>query len=97
MSPPARIIRWVTAAVPGIETRKITTELLVDDGQVIVIGGVMRNREEESNRGTPGLKNIPLLGWLFKNVTEAKDKTELLIFISPQIVESSGRSTTRSF
>jgi type IV pilus assembly protein PilQ len=85
------------SSVPGIETRKITTELLVEDGQVIVIGGVMRNREEESNRGTPGLKNIPILGWLFKNVTEAKDKTELLIFISPQIVESSGRSAARSF
>jgi|WetSurMetagenome_2_1015567.scaffolds.fasta_scaffold01899_7 type IV pilus assembly protein PilQ len=85
------------STVPGIETRKITTELLVDDGQVIVIGGVMRNREEESNRGTPGFKNIPILGWLFKNVTEAQDKTELLIFISPQIIESSGRSITRSF
>ena len=55
------------SSVPGIETRKITTELLVDDGQVIVIGGVMRAREEESNRGQPGLKNIPLFGWLFKN------------------------------
>jgi type IV pilus assembly protein PilQ len=85
------------SSVPGIDTRKITTELLVDDGQVIVIGGVMRDREEESNRGTPGFKNIPILGWLFKNVTEAKDKTELLIFIAPQIVESSGPSAARSF
>ena len=42
------------SSVPGIDTRKITTELLVDDGQVIVIGGVMRAREEESNRGLPG-------------------------------------------
>jgi type IV pilus assembly protein PilQ len=95
--PTAKDYQVGDSTVPGIDTRKITTELLVDDGQVIVIGGVMRDREEESNRGTPGLKNVPILGWLFKNVTEAKDKTELLIFISPQIVESSERSTARSF
>lgn len=78
------------SSVPGIETRKITTELLVDDGQVIVIGGVMRAREEESNRGTPGFKQVPLLGWLFKTETSASSKTELLIFISPQIVDPTG-------
>jgi type IV pilus assembly protein PilQ len=78
------------SSVPGIDTRKITTELLVDNGQVVVIGGVMRGREEESNTGTPGLKNIPVLGWLFKNETVANRKDELLIFISPQIVETSG-------
>jgi len=78
------------SSVPGIDTRKITTELLVDNGQVVVIGGVMRGREEESNRGTPGLKKIPVLGWLFKNETVGNRKDELLIFISPQIVESSG-------
>jgi type IV pilus assembly protein PilQ len=95
--PTAKDYQVGDSSVPGIDTRKITTELLVDDGQVIVIGGVMRDREEESNRGTPGLKNIPILGWLFKNVTEAKDKTELLIFISPQIVESSGPGAARKF
>ena len=78
------------SSVPGIETRKITTELLVEDGQVIVIGGVMRAREEESNRGQPGLKNVPLLGWLFKTETSGNSKTELLIFISPQIVDPMG-------
>ena len=78
------------SSVPGIDTRKITTELLVDDGQVIVIGGVMRGREEEADRGTPGLQKIPLLGWLFKTETTASSKTELLIFISPQIVDPTG-------
>jgi type IV pilus assembly protein PilQ len=78
------------SSVPGIDTRKITTELLVDNGQVVVIGGVMRGREEESSTGTPGLRNIPVLGWLFKNETVGNRKDELLIFISPQIVESTG-------
>jgi type IV pilus assembly protein PilQ len=67
----------------------------VDDGQVIVIGGVLHTREEESNTGTPGLKNIPLFGWLFKNETTGNRKDELLIFISPQIVESSGRRAAK--
>jgi len=78
------------SSVPGVDTRKITTELLVDDGQVIVIGGVMRGREEESNTGTPGLNKIPLLGWLFKTETASSQKSELLIFISPQIVDPTG-------
>ena len=78
------------SSVPGIDTRKITTELLVDDGQVIVIGGVMRSREDESNRGTPGLNKVPILGWLFKTQTTTSQQSELLIFISPQIVDPTG-------
>jgi type IV pilus assembly protein PilQ len=76
--------------VPGIDTRKITTELLVDDGKVVVIGGVMRKRDEEGSTGTPGLRNIPLFGWLFKDQNTRRTKTELLIFISPQIVDPTG-------
>jgi type IV pilus assembly protein PilQ len=83
------------SSVPGIDTRKITTELLVDDGQVIVIGGVLHNREAGANTGTPGLNKIPVLGWLFKNETTENRKDELLIFISPQIVESSGRRAAK--
>jgi type IV pilus assembly protein PilQ len=78
------------SSVPGIDTRKITTELLVDNGQVVVIGGVMRGREEEASTGTPGLRKIPVIGWLFKNETVGNRKDELLIFISPQIVETTG-------
>ena len=88
--PTAKTYTVGDSSVPGVDTRKITTELLVDDGQVIVIGGVMRGREEESNTGTPGLNKIPLLGWLFKTETASSQKSELLIFISPQIVDPTG-------
>ena len=88
--PTAKTYTVGDSSVPGVDTRKITTELLVDDGQVIVIGGVMRGREEESNTGTPGLNRIPLLGWLFKTETASSQKSELLIFISPQIVDPTG-------
>ncbi len=74
---------------PGIDTRKISTELLVDDGNVIVIGGVVRNRDSIQKKATPGLSDIPLLGRLFKTEESDIDKTELLIFISPRIVETS--------
>ncbi|MFZ2447729.1 MAG: secretin and TonB N-terminal domain-containing protein [Syntrophobacteraceae bacterium] len=74
---------------PGIETRKISTELLVDDGNIIVIGGVIRNRDSIQKSATPGLSNIPILGRLFKTEESDVGRTELLIFISPRIVEMS--------
>jgi type IV pilus assembly protein PilQ len=72
---------------PGIDTRKISTELLVDDGNVIVIGGVINNQSTHGKTATPGLSDIPLLGRLFKIETSEDQKNELLIFISPRIVE----------
>ena len=73
---------------PGIETRKISTELMVDDGNIVMIGGVLRNRDSAAERRTPGLARIPIIGSLFKMDSTTKEKTELVIFISPKIVES---------
>ncbi len=72
---------------PAISTRKIKTELLVADGCIVVIGGVMRETQGYSLDTTPGLKDIPLLGRLFKQESKTRTKEELLIFISPKIVE----------
>jgi type IV pilus assembly protein PilQ len=74
---------------PGIDTRKIQTELLVDDGNVIVIGGVINNQSTYLNKTTPGLADIPILGRLFKSESTEDQRNELLIFISPKIVEVS--------
>lgn len=71
---------------PPIDTREVRTELLVDDGSVIVIGGIIENSKERSEEGVPGLSSVPLLGWLFRKNTVKIDKTELLIFICPKIV-----------
>lgn len=76
----------------SIDKREITTELLVDDGNVIVIGGVIRDRSETGNSGTPGLNKIPLLGRLFRKDTSIEEQAELLIFISPKIVEVQKRA-----
>ncbi len=73
---------------PAIATRKIKTELLVADGCIVVIGGVMRDTQGKSLDSTPGLGNIPILGRLFKQESWRRQRQELLIFISPKIVES---------
>jgi type IV pilus assembly protein PilQ len=72
---------------PGIDTRKIATELLVDDGNIVVIGGVMQNQDTYTLNKTPGLGDIPILGGLFRKNDSRVTKQELLIFISPRIVE----------
>ncbi len=72
---------------PAIATRKIKTELMVADGCIVVIGGVMRDTQGFTLATTPGLKDIPILGRLFKQETKARQKQELLIFISPKIVQ----------
>jgi len=71
---------------PPIDTREVRTELLVEDGAVIVIGGIIENSKERSEEGVPGLSSVPLLGWLFRKNSVKIDKTELLIFICPKIV-----------
>ena len=70
----------------GIQTRKVQTELLIDSGDTIVIGGVLENTERVSQERTPGLSNIPILGYLFKNKRTNVVKQELLIFISPKVI-----------
>ena len=74
---------------PAIDTRKVQTELLVDDGDVVVIGGVIDNESTATKTFTPGLADIPILGRLFKSDQSEDKRYELLIFISPKIVEVS--------
>jgi type IV pilus assembly protein PilQ len=73
---------------PAIATRKIKTELLVADGCIVVIGGVMREIQSKNLNSTPGLGNVPIIGRLFKQENQRRTRQELLIFISPKIVES---------
>ncbi len=72
---------------PALSTNEAKTELLVNDGDTIVIGGILKSTVSSGDQGWPGLKNIPLLGWLFKTETESRQNNELLIFITPKIVK----------
>lgn len=79
-------VRDDTPAVNGINTKVARTTLLVDDGETIVIGGIRKIFEEDSENKVPGLGDIPVLGWLFKNQRVEESKDELLIFIRPKII-----------
>ncbi|UCH20540.1 MAG: type IV pilus secretin PilQ [Deltaproteobacteria bacterium] len=80
-------IATITAGVPSLSTNEAQTELLVNDGDTIVIGGIIKTTLQDSTAGWPGLHKIPLLGWLFKTQIESEDSRELLIFITPRIVQ----------
>jgi type IV pilus assembly protein PilQ len=71
---------------PSINTQKASTTVMVNDGVTTVIGGVMVNKESMTNDQTPGLGNIPLLGWLFKRSDVDRQDDEILIFITPRII-----------
>jgi len=63
------------------------TKVLIQDGETLVIGGVYRKTERETSSGVPGLMKIPILGWLFKKRSTTEETSELLIFITPRMVE----------
>ena len=72
--------------VPSIDTRTITTQVLVNDGQTVVLGGIMETDRTTTENKVPLLGDIPLLGYLFKNHTRTNNKDELLIFVTPKIL-----------
>lgn len=72
---------------PTTTKRSTKTSVVVKDKQTVVIGGLMEEREEENITKVPILGDIPLLGWLFKNKSIEKKKTNLLVFLTPHIVK----------
>jgi type IV pilus assembly protein PilQ len=75
-----------THAAP-VNTRAAKTKILVRNGSTSVIGGIYQDDERNSEIGVPLLKDIPVLGWLFKAKSKSKDKNELLIFLTPRILQ----------
>ena len=72
--------------VPAIDTREVTTQVLVNDGQTVVLGGILEEEERHTENKVPYLGDIPVLGRLFKTTRKQNDKDELLIFVTPKIV-----------
>ncbi|HET6655520.1 MAG TPA: type IV pilus secretin PilQ [Gammaproteobacteria bacterium] len=75
--------------VPSIDTREVKTQVLVDNGDTVVLGGIYETSRIESVNKVPLLGDIPLLGFLFRNTTTTNNKKELLIFVTPKILSSS--------
>ena len=72
---------------PSINTNEAFTEVLVANGETTVIGGLYKNIDQISRKKVPGIGSIPILGLLFKNKSTSRESEELLIFITPKIVE----------
>lgn len=82
--------RTVAAALdaPVISTREASTRAVIRDGQTVVIAGLIGTSEEDVERGIPFFRDIPLLGWLFKNRSVVRNRTELAIFVTPYLVRA---------
>lgn len=75
-------------ASPSIFNRKVATSLSLRDGGSVLLGGLMSQRETNGDSGIPGLKDVPVLGYLFKNKSKRNTKTELVLIIRPYIIEN---------
>jgi type IV pilus assembly protein PilQ len=73
-------------SVPSIDTRQIITQVLVNDGQTVVLGGILDTTKSKTANKVPFLADIPVLGYLFRSTKDVNNKTELLIFITPKIL-----------
>ncbi|MEW6328042.1 MAG: type IV pilus secretin PilQ [Thermodesulfobacteriota bacterium] len=72
---------------PALDIREAKTELLINDGETVVIGGIIYEKKTKTIAGVPVLSKVPVLGWLFKGEKDATERTELLIFLSANTVK----------
>ncbi len=72
--------------VPAIDTRTLTTQVLVGDGQTVVLGGILETARRDTEKKVPLIGDIPVFGYLFKSTSKVNSKNELLIFVTPKIL-----------
>jgi len=70
----------------AIDTKHVKTEVLVENGGTVVIGGIYTQEKRTNTQRIPFFGDLPYVGWMFKNREWIDDKTELLVFITPRIV-----------
>jgi type IV pilus assembly protein PilQ len=73
--------------VPSINTRQVSTRVLVDNGQTVVLGGIYEQQQNRTSNRVPFLGDLPYLGALFRDKSEINNKKELLIFVTPKIIK----------
>lgn len=78
----------VTAGIPSINTNEVTTQVLVANGETVVLGGIFQSEVATQTTKTPFLGDIPYLGRLFKRTEHVDERSELLIFITPKIIKN---------
>ena len=75
-----------TPAGFAIDTKHVSTQVRVDDGGTVMIGGIFETSDNQNLAGVPGLRELPGVGWLFGNRSSKRSKQELLIFLSPKML-----------
>lgn len=84
-TPGAAVPVGLGSAIP-IDTKQVSTRVVVENGGTVVIGGIFTESETVGESGIPLLRDIPVIGWLFKTRSTSKSKTELMVFITPRVV-----------
>ncbi|GAB2835079.1 hypothetical protein GCM10027276_41880 [Comamonas piscis] len=72
--------------IPGLLTRRTESEFNVDDGDTIILSGLISRQSSRATDGLPGLRNVPVLGWAFKNNNDSDTQIETVVFITPRVV-----------
>lgn len=84
--------QWVTMGndvkAPQTVKRNVSSYIMVKDGESILLGGFIRMNKTQNKSGVPYLKDIPLLGYLFRSTSKSNERSELLVFIRPSVVDS---------
>jgi general secretion pathway protein D len=75
-------------ANPPIAQRTIDSKVVVQSGQTVVLGGLIRENASKSKSGVPGLMDVPVIGGLFRSSTSDKSRTELIITVTPRVIEN---------
>jgi len=74
---------------PPIRKNEVESTVVIQDGDTVVIGGILKSQEDKTVSGLPWLQKIPILGWLFKTDNDSRQKRQLIIFITPKILQDS--------
>ncbi|WP_149088092.1 type II secretion system secretin GspD [Pseudomonas prosekii] len=77
---------------PRISTRSVSTQIAVQSGQTVLLGGLIKQDNAESTSSVPGLSSIPGLKWLFGTTSKSRDRTELIVLITPRVVTNAGQA-----
>src|SRR5690606_10185483 len=80
---------WTDTGVPTIDTNSVRTQVLVDNGETVVLGGIFRSEEITSVSKTPFFGDLPVIGALVRYSNHSSEKNELLVFITPRLVKDS--------
>ena len=72
--------------LPQVDVRNVNTNVRVQDGDTVILGGLIQKEKHNNDRGTPGLSRVPGLGWLFKNRNDSRDISELVVVMHVRVL-----------